>query len=238
MTSWIDRSARERGIDSNAARAAVVVPVAGLLVLGLVRLVDKGTFRFLLEEDGLVEWLQFACFLGAAVVSVGVAARCRALGLRVPSVLYLIAAIGLIFVAGEEISWGTRLLDLDTPEWLLEVNEQEEVTVHNIEGVLFWFNLVLLGTSLYGMVADPLDWRTQYAARRPHGRALYVPPFFLVTAFAVMVTFRIYRLVVGGSSQYTVTKFIEWAELCYAGALLWFVWLARRDLRPEATGAA
>lgn len=222
------------------ARAAAVAPIAGLALIGVVRVVDKGTFRFLLEEDGLVEWLQFACFLGAAVVSLGVAWRCRKLGMRVPSVLYLVAGIGLIFVAGEEISWGTRLLHLDTPEWLLDVNEQEEVTVHNIEGVLFWFNLVLLGTSLYGMIADPLDWRTRYASRWPHGRALYVPPFFLVTAFGVMVAFRIYRLVVGGSSQYTVTKFIEWAELGYAGALLCFVGLAWRELRNAGapSGAA
>ncbi len=40
---------------------------------------------------------------------------------------------------------------------------------------------------------------------------LLVPPYFLASAFLVMASFRIYRLVAGTPSQYTITKLIEWA---------------------------
>jgi hypothetical protein len=52
-----------------------------------------------------------------------------------------------------------------------------------------------------------------------------------------MATLRTYRLVVGGESEYTVTKLIEWAELCYAAAVIAFLWLALRAVL-DATAAA
>jgi hypothetical protein len=59
---------------------------------------------------------------------------------------------------------------------------------------------------------------------------LFLPPIFLATAFAVMAAFRIVRLTVidGG---YGVNRIGEWAELCFAVALLSFLSLALRRLR-------
>lgn len=49
----------------------------------------------------------------------------------------LIALLGLaviaFFGAGEEISWGQRIFNIQTPEALARVNVQDEITVHNIE---------------------------------------------------------------------------------------------------------
>ncbi len=49
----------------------------------------------------------------------------------------LMALLGLaliaFFGAGEEISWGQRIFNIQTPEALARVNVQEEITVHNIE---------------------------------------------------------------------------------------------------------
>jgi len=42
--------------------------------------------------------------------------------------------IGLVFLVffGEEISWGQRLLNFRTPDWLKEINNQKEINFHNI----------------------------------------------------------------------------------------------------------
>ena len=53
----------------------------------------------------------------------------------------------------EEISWGQRIFDIDTPEALKEVNVQKEINIHNL--VFFqrrrhWF-LIFIGVS--GLVA-------------------------------------------------------------------------------------
>jgi len=52
--------------------------------------------------------------------------------IRIPrNIIFLGLAAVLFFGAGEEISWGQRILDFDTPE-ALEENEQDEFTIHNL----------------------------------------------------------------------------------------------------------
>ncbi|MCC7119434.1 MAG: hypothetical protein IT310_12990 [Anaerolineales bacterium] len=46
---------------------------------------------------------------------------------------YLALALLFFFGAGEEISWGQRIFGIATPESLAEINEQDEINIHNIE---------------------------------------------------------------------------------------------------------
>lgn len=46
--------------------------------------------------------------------------------------IYLGLALLFFFGAGEEISWGQRILGFQTPESLSEVNRQEEFNLHNL----------------------------------------------------------------------------------------------------------
>jgi len=59
-----------------------------------------------------------------------------------------------IFVAMEEISWGQRKLDVDTPETIEEINEQDELNIHNLHTDLF--HVLLWGGSLLIGVIIPL----------------------------------------------------------------------------------
>ena len=233
MTDWIQRSADERGVSRRHAWVAVLVPFIGLAIIVGLRFAHMGSFRFVVEEDGLIEWLQFLAFAGSGVLAAMIGVLRLRAGRRWQALIFAMAAFGLVFVAGEEIAWGQRLMSLETPEWLREINLQEEVTLHNIVGVLFWFNMALLVTSLYAIVADPLNWRTRFAGGWDHGRALFVPPFFLVSAFALMAGFRLWRLLSGTEPVYTITKLIEWAELCYAAAVLYFLWLGYQELHSR-----
>ena len=38
----------------------------------------------------------------------------------------------MVFAAGEEISWGQRIFEFATPDFLMPLNEQKEFNVHNI----------------------------------------------------------------------------------------------------------
>ena len=49
---------------------------------------------------------------------------------------YLLLCLFFLISLGEEISWGQRILDIKTPEWLNEKNMQHEINVHNV-GTLF-----------------------------------------------------------------------------------------------------
>jgi hypothetical protein len=45
---------------------------------------------------------------------------------------YLVLTLALFWAAGEEISWGQRLLHLRTPAWFEAHNVQQEINLHNL----------------------------------------------------------------------------------------------------------
>ena len=49
----------------------------------------------------------------------------------------LMLSIVFFLIAGEEISWGQRIFDLATPDYLSSVNEQDELNFHNINKRFF-----------------------------------------------------------------------------------------------------
>lgn len=85
-----------------------------------------------LREDGVVEWLTVAGLVALAGLCVH---RCVVLWRdRPPAFLVVTALAGAAFIfgAGEEISWGQRLLGLEPPAWFAEHNRQSEINVHNL----------------------------------------------------------------------------------------------------------
>lgn len=94
----------------------------------LIRLWPMNAFLELVKEDRIVEYTQTIFLFAASFLSLLTARQSQ--GSR--RILYFIAALGLFFVAGEEISWGQRLLNISTPQQWAEVNLQEETTLHNL----------------------------------------------------------------------------------------------------------
>jgi len=225
-------SANRWGFDARWAYVAMAVPPLGVLVLPGIYLLNRDLFAALMDEDRVVESLQFAAFAASALLSAWIARDRWTNGHRWQASLFALAALALIFISGEEISWGQRILGFEAPEALREINEQDELTVHNISGVLLAFNLGMLVTSLYAMVAEPIARLIRISDRWPHATFLFAPPLFLAPAFAVTAGFRLLRLIVldGG---YRTNRIGEWAELCFAAALAIFLMLCWRRLRKS-----
>jgi hypothetical protein len=85
------------------------------------------------REDGPVEYAGFAAFLGASVLAFVAASRIR----RAHRLAFAAAVLGAVLVvaAGEEISWGQRLFGTETPAVLVDGNRQDELNLHNIDGL-------------------------------------------------------------------------------------------------------
>ncbi len=100
---------------------------AFLLLLGMGYL-DEDIWNEWMREDAWVEWATFYAFTAAGVLSLKNA--------RAPQGLARLSAVGVglfcLFVAGEEISWGQRLLAFEPPEIFLEQNFQQEFNLHNL----------------------------------------------------------------------------------------------------------
>lgn len=103
----------------------------------------------LFHEDAYFEYIGFASFLITSIVFFVLFYRIRknASTNFVLKVVILGLALLFFFGAGEEISWGQRILNIQTPEYLSEVNDQNEITVHNLN--LGEFDVITFGFDLF-----------------------------------------------------------------------------------------
>ncbi len=119
------RAAFHRG----AAWLAALV-CADLIALALTAAAYFDSFyESVAQEDGVIEWATTYAFLGAALLS-ALALRRSAPWLE--NVVRLGFVLFCVVVAGEEVSWGQRLVGFQPPEVFLERNFQQELNLHNI----------------------------------------------------------------------------------------------------------
>jgi hypothetical protein len=138
------------------ARHVVSLSIVALLVLLME--VMPHTLGRASVEDGLFESLTALAFAVAAV-AFGVAAM-RAPALRGSGAVWAPAitacwALLMFLCFGEEISWGQRIFDIPTPDFVAEVNTQGEINLHNIGevnqflgGTYRWMSIYLIMTGL------------------------------------------------------------------------------------------
>ena len=106
-------------------------------------------YRIFDTEMGLIENLSvFLAFL--ALIVGGMIWRLRH---NFPSSKYkayfISIIIGIIYVIGEELSWGQHFFGWDTPEWLGEINQQKETNLHNIHDMFGVVPKIALEWSIY-----------------------------------------------------------------------------------------
>ncbi len=226
------KSAQEWGVSLSAAYLIFLTPLVVSALLIPIRL-DKELYKLLLDEDRLFEWATFTCFvLGTLVGLVIVHNRWQARD-RLGVALYLLFTLLMFFSAGEEISWGQRVVDFDTPEDLLEINRQDEFNLHNIGESLNLFRALMIAIGLGGSTAYVLNQRLQIERLWDNADVLLVPPFFLASTFLIVLAYRLFRLFIWRKSGFTVTKYAESIEFWLAFGLTAFGYLVWRRLRLQ-----
>ena len=106
------------------------------------------------DERGLLELLHVALPLAACGVALAILVRGPLRGRRWLAAWIGLAALGCLFIAGEEASWGQHLFDWQTPAGWAELNDQGETNLHNVSS---WFDqkprtLLELGVVVGGIV--------------------------------------------------------------------------------------
>jgi hypothetical protein len=158
------------------------------LSLALAELAPR-RFSLLFQEDGVAEWLTFAAFALAAWQLSSVAR------VKTEPPLTRLACLGLtlfcVFVAGEEISWGQRLIGYRPPTVFLEHNHQQEANLHNLlKGLLETRTMVALVAGLYGVLASYLA-HVQLVPRALAPSARLIPYFAAVVWLEVSYPFEL-----------------------------------------------
>jgi hypothetical protein len=111
----------------------VLVAMFGIIAVGhLLFYTNTPLYTAYTTEDSLVEWLTVIGLLAGSFV-------CLRRAFRVGTSrgwMFLITAsllgLFLFLAAGEEISWGQRILGIESPDYFKQNNTQQETNFHNL----------------------------------------------------------------------------------------------------------
>lgn len=94
-----------------------------------------GWFVYYTREDGCLESLQFFLLLMSATCCCHLALEFKRQQDRLTAIMFAIGMVVFTVIAMEEISWGQRILLIQTPEWMVGMNRQGETNLHNLNGL-------------------------------------------------------------------------------------------------------
>ena len=103
-----------------------LLPFVILISYLIYHFASPETAIFLGKEDHFFEWLTALGLLGTGIYFFLSFKKYR-------NFYFLLLAVVMFFGAGEEISWGQRILGYNTPESMKQANVQGEFTIHNLE---------------------------------------------------------------------------------------------------------
>jgi hypothetical protein len=209
-------NAQAVGVSQKTAWLAFWLPLLGAVAVAATY-GHRRAYYWLLAEDHPVEWLQFALVVAGSLLAAMTALRLHREGDRLGSTLFVVFALGMFVIAGEEISWGQRVFAFGTPTDLASVNNEHEFNVHNItKGMPLQsaFKLVELLLGLVGTVV-PLYLARARRVLRASALRLLTPPLFLVPSFALVFTYRLGRFLTDSHRYSAAVRFQEWPELTF-----------------------
>lgn len=168
------------------------------------------------KEDGLIENMQFAILLISSFISLLIARKLLVAKLKFLGLVFLFITFALVFVSGDEISWGQRILDIKGPEFILDNNTQREITLHNQNRISDIVPIVYALTGFYGSFAFFFGKKLTSNYKNLN---LFIPQNYLTSYFFIAFVYnsflRFENKVINGG---------EWAELVelilYVGCFL------------------
>lgn len=103
---------------------SIIIILSSMVII----LLDENTINSLSAEDSFFEYLTAINLFIASLFFI-------ILFVKTKNVFFLILFLICFFGTGEEISWGQRIFNFETPENLNKINVQKEYNIHNIVGL-------------------------------------------------------------------------------------------------------
>ena len=167
-----------------------------LIILSFIYLINEQLYMHLTNEDGLLEWTTFFSLFLAGVLSFVISIRLK----RSKSPyfwFFILFSVFCFFSSMEEISWGQRIMDINTPQFFVENSTQPETNIHNVmqkwgRGIPFFglsYNfktkhLAGIVLFLYGAFL-PLAARSRKMSEFLRRKSIVVPPGILSLSFVI-----------------------------------------------------
>jgi len=104
----------------------IIIALAIAASYSVYHFFDVNTVSNLGDEDHFFEWATFFCLFAASFI-------CFALFVKTRNIFLILLSVLFFFGAGEEISWGQRIIGFKAPKVIEMHNVQHEFTIHNLD---------------------------------------------------------------------------------------------------------
>lgn len=214
----------------NYPRMIFAGPVITYPIAFLVSLFPFDAFIYMSKEGGFIENVQVVSLVLAAIfcsLAIKFLLKSRERG---HAMLFSCALVVLVFTIGEEVSWGQKVFNIQTPEYISAYNNQNELTVHNLEAFGNQkVNMAYILVGLYGAVAWVLQRKIPKLRHVPY--VYYIPPWYTGSYFAVGFFFNMYTRLYKSHTVGIWSEFVE--VMLYAGIMftMMYVYLQLKHTR-------
>ena len=207
-----------------------------LLTAVMVALLTNGATRGfairISRENSIIELVTAGLMLAGGVFGLATAWRAckRKEHVLAWGFLSLFSA-GMLFVGMEEIAWGQKLFAYQTPAALENLNQQNEMTLHNLPWLHGHSDMMWSAFAMGGLVGIALRKRPAFAS--------IAPPPALATWFLIVLMIggvMTYRDMTGADSRlFTLAhRMDEFVEMLIAMACCLYLWFCARRLNRAA----
>ena len=209
------------------------IPILICLAGIVAALMGKEAYKWFTREDGFAEDLQVLFWTFALILGFAVIGRLWKSGGKIYALLYLVLNVGIIFIIGEELSWGQRIFGWETSAAMKAINKQEETNIHNIEGVgdkIKWLHVII---GAYGTIFPLLAMRLRSDSPYHEAASWLVPHFTLVPYFFATLVWRLQANLWKPPKKlyFVITEYSEVLELVLAVAFFMFLLFQSRRLK-------
>ena len=169
-------------IISLVTRVLIFINIAWIIIA----IIDTPSAIIMTGEDRIIQWLQFIFLLLTALYCFNIG---KGYGKfhqqKLISIGFYIFLIMTLFLAFEEISWGQRIFGFKTPEYIREINAQNELTLHNHSSFQRYRHWL---TILFGFTGILLIHANRYENFFNRQLLFFSPPAFFKLAFIIVAT--------------------------------------------------
>lgn len=214
---------------SHLNRVILLTPFVLALFLWIARMWPMNYFLEIVKEDRIIEYSQFFVLFGGGIFTGHQVLRAWRSGNRSWQVYVMaLVSFALLVIAGDEISWGQRLLGLTTPESIAAVSRQGEITIHNLDYFEWLVGRAYFALALLGLFGRPL-------LRLFFGTSSWLVSLFPTTLFVGYFLFPAYYHGYSLTTEFGVWR--EWSEpielYLYAGMVFWIAYMAPGFLKRK-----
>lgn len=205
---------------NNIKKLIFIFPILLFCIFLSIKLFLPKIYVSIIQEDALIEYSQVLVYFITSMFSLRISIIFFKLKLNFHAILYSIFTLGFLFIFFEELSWGQRIINIDSLTFIIEHNAQRETTIHNLKIFNHLMHDLYIIIGFFGAFSWLLVKKFIPKAKTDDTHLInFIVPHWYISSYFFFV-FLIYSIIeyvspLGlhmGFSEFRIGKFIIWRD--------------------------